>query len=122
MTDPIPQFLTVDAAAKLLATTTDTITAAIESGKLPAIRLSETHRGTRINRDDLIPVNERAADLRTRRLRKLALEARADLERVQVKQAELADAIEQASRSSRALETELALDELDQAADRRHVA
>lgn len=119
MSESIPQFLSVEDAAKLLNTSPATVTTAIESGKLPAIRLGETHRSTRINRDDLIPVDRKAADLRTRRLRKLAMEARDARELVARKRAELADAEQAADHAARSLEHELVLDEMDVSAKQR---
>lgn len=119
MNDQIPQFLSIEDAAKLLATSPATVTTAIESGKLPALRLGDTHRSTRINRDDLIPVDRNAADLRVRRLRKLAMEARDARELVARKRAELADAEQTAEQAARALEHELVLDEMDAVAKQR---
>ncbi len=63
-------FLSVKEAAELLGAHHTTITAAIESGKLPAIRLSDAHQGTRIPRTALFPEAQTARDLKIERIRR----------------------------------------------------
>lgn len=63
-------FYSVKEAAELLGAHHTTVTAAIESGKLPAIRLSDAHQGTRIPRTALFPDETQARDLKIERIRR----------------------------------------------------
>ena len=68
---PDRPFLTVDEAAQLLGISGNQLVTAIETGKVPAIRLGESHRATRIYIEELIPGDGRRRELREQRLRSL---------------------------------------------------
>ena len=109
------EFLTVDEAADVLEVATNTLISAIDAGRIKAIRLGETHRATRIPRTELFPADESATDLRTRRLRKMVLEAGDKREAAARKRAEYLEAEQEADDALRAIEHELALNELESA-------
>lgn len=114
-------FLSVEEAAELLGVSHSTVTTAIRVGKLPAIQLGESHRATRIRRADLLPDPNAAADLRLRRIKRLAAAARRAGERETAARASWDDARRTAEAARQALDDELALDEID-AALRRHAS
>jgi excisionase family DNA binding protein len=113
------EFLTVEEAAVVLNLAPNTVVAAIDAGRLRAVRLGETHRATRIPRSELFPADDSATDLRTRRLRKLVLEASDKREAANRLQAEWQQAVRVADEALRAIEHELALDEFEANRDRR---
>jgi excisionase family DNA binding protein len=115
MTDPrdLPPFLTVAQTAELLNVAGSTVTAAIETGALPAVRLGGDHRATRIRRDDLFPSENATRDLTVKRLRRLQLAAREARERENVKLREYLDARDARETAERAVDAELLLTDLD---------
>lgn len=119
--DDLPLFLTIEEAAKALNVARSTLTQAIDAGKLPALRLGETHGATRIRRSDLFPSDETARDLRTQRLRRLQAEAKALREEAQRAEIHAQHLRLQADRAAQAVDTELALTDLE-TAERRLIA
>jgi excisionase family DNA binding protein len=109
------EFLTVEEAAAALNLAPNTVVAAIDSGRLNAIRLGETHRATRIPRSELFPSDESANEVRTRRMRRMTLAARDKRDAADRKRAEWLDAEREADEALRAIEHEFSLDDLESA-------
>lgn len=119
MTASSRDFLSVKEAAEALGVANSTVCEAIRAGRLQAIRVGETLTGARIPRAQIFPPDESTADLRTRRLRKLTLTARDKRDAADRKRAEWLDAEREANDAIRAIEHELALDELDISQEQR---
>lgn len=117
----LPLFLTLEEAAKALNVARSTLTQAIRTGKLPALELGETHGATRIRRSDLFPPEETARDLRWQRIRRMQAEAKALREEAQRAEIHAQHLRLQADRAAQAVETELALTDLE-TAERRLIA
>jgi excisionase family DNA binding protein len=116
------EFLTVEQAAELLNLAPNSVIAAIDAGRIRAMRLGETHRATRIPRSELFPADDSATDLRTRRLRKLVAGASSKRETADRMRAAWLEAEREADEALRAIEHELALDELESAVQRQKSA
>jgi excisionase family DNA binding protein len=111
-------FYSVKDAAEILGVASSTVGEAIRAGRIKAIKVGVTLEGARIPRTELFPADDSATDLRTRRLRKLVLEARDKREAADRLKAEWQDAERTADEALRAIEHELALDEIEAASDR----
>jgi excisionase family DNA binding protein len=119
MSAPDRPFYTVKDAAEILGVASSTVGEAIRAGRIKAIKVGTTMEGARIPRTELFPADESATDLRTRRIRKLVLEASDKREAANRLQAEWQQAVRVADEALRAIEHELALDEFEANRDRR---
>jgi excisionase family DNA binding protein len=115
VTAPDRHFYSVKDAAEILGVASSTVGEAIRAGRIKAIKVGVTLEGARIPRTELFPADDSATDLRTRRLRKLVLEANDKRETANRLQAEWQEAARSADEALRAIDHELALDELEAA-------
>jgi excisionase family DNA binding protein len=118
MTVPVRQFLSVKEVAELLGISVSTVQEAVRTGKLKALTVGESIATARIHITSLIPPDVSANDLRTRRLRRLTLEARDRRDAADRKKAEWLEAERVADEALRAIEHALAIDEIEISRDR----
>lgn len=111
------RFLSVSDTAKELGVSVGTITSAIDAGKLPALRLSDSHQSTRIPRTALFPDEQQTKDLKIERLRRL----QADVIRTGEERARRLEAFRDADliadEAIRKLSDELAMQDVETARD-----
>jgi len=110
--DDLPPFLTVKQAATMLQVATTTLTAAIDQGRIHALRLGEGHRSTRLLRTALFPEESAARDQTTKRLRRLVLELRGLQDDYDRKLADALTAKDRVNEALRKIEQELRLHDL----------
>jgi excisionase family DNA binding protein len=111
-------FLTIKEAAEMLGVPNASVSDAIHAGRIKVVRLGETLASARIPRTELFPDEKAGTDLRARRLKKLVLEARNKREAANRLKAEWQNAERTADEALRAIEHELALDEIEAASER----
>lgn len=116
MTSPRP-FLTVSEAAQLLGSSPSTVSQAIETGKLPAIKLGDTNASSRIPRSALFPDEQMTKDLKLERLRRLQADVIRTGEERARRLEDFRDADRAADAAIRALSDELALQDMEAARD-----
>jgi excisionase family DNA binding protein len=111
-------FFSVKEAAEILGIGHSTLCEAVRTGKIKAVEIGNTTASARIPRTELFPSEGTASDLRTRRLRRLTLNARDKRDLADRKRAEWLEYEREADEALREVEHAQALDEIE-AADER---
>ncbi len=113
-----PRFYNVTKAAEILGVSHSTLTAGIDAGVFPAIRITGDHRSTRIAHETLFPSENAAVNLAQQRIRRLALTQMREQQTADRLYEEWRAAQTRLAEASRALYDELGLQELDAALER----
>lgn len=111
-----PDFYTVSQAAEILDVSHSTLTAGIDQGVFPAIKVTGDHRSTRIARTTLFP--DDANDLRAQRIKRLALDLKHKQDIAARMCREWGEAQMTANAALQALTDEIGLQEVDAALER----